>query len=289
MAKRKINREIKRVVSKSGQLYFFKGGKRITTKKGERAFAKQLVKTGQGVPADFTPKEREFFKRSEASKKGYANTYKYQGRPIPRIYAILLQKLFPKNSLDEKELYKWTKANGKPLFSRFSDIQRTIDEASKNSPDIFRVLTEMGYFKDKQGRTALIDICEIIKQKEYDKYKFILIDAEGNEIRGRVNVCEAIRQFEEEVTTDIRASLGMNVIKTYFDYSPKYDFANKIFQLDLQDQAPKISIDDIVNANKGELLIPKEIISDTGKPIKVSDKLVGKNKYKDVYITYSVS
>ena len=104
MAKRKTNREIKRVLTKSGQLYFFKGGKRITTKKGERAFAKQLVKTGQGVPKDFTPKEREFFRRSEASKKGYANTYKYQGRPIPRIYAILLQKLFPKNSLDEKEI-----------------------------------------------------------------------------------------------------------------------------------------------------------------------------------------
>ena len=272
MAKRKINREIKRVLTKSGQLYFFKGGKRITTKKGERAFVKQLVKTGQGVPKDFTPKEREFFRRSEASKKGYANTYKYQGRPIPRIYAILLQKKFPNISLDEKELYKWTKANGKPLFSRFSDIQRTIDEASKNSPDIFRVLTEMGYFKDKEGRTALIDICEIIKQKEYDKYKFILIDAQGDEIRGRVKVCEAIRQFEEEVTTDIRAALGMNVVKTYFDYSPKYDFQNKIFELDLQDQDPNVEIADIIQSQKGELLLPN-----------------GKNKYKDVYITYSVS
>ncbi len=145
-----------------------------------------------------------------------------------------------------------------------------------------------------------LDICEIILQKEYDKFKFILIDEDGNETRGRVSVCNALRQFEEFVTTDIRAALGMNVIKTYFDYSPNYDFKNKIFKIDLTDQNPKISIDEIVNrgvdANntltqiKGELIIPAKVISDTGEPINVIPKdSIGKNKYKNVYITFSVS
>jgi hypothetical protein len=115
-----------------------------------------------------------------------------------------------------------------------------------------------------------------------------------------VSVCNALRQFEEFVTTDIRAALGMNVIKTYFDYSPNYDFKNKIFKIDLTDQNSKISIDEIVNRGvdsnntltqiKGELIIPAKVISDTGEPINVTPKdSIGKNKYKNVYITFSVS
>jgi hypothetical protein len=170
------------------------------------------------------------------------------------------------------DLYQWTKADGTPIFKRFSDIQRNIDNASQKDSEIFKLLTEMGYFKDKQGRTALIDICEIIQQKEYDKFKFILIDDEGNQFRGRVKVCEMIREFEEFVTTDIRASLGMNVIKTYFDYSPNYDFKNKIFKLDLQDQDPNIEIADITQTQTGQLILPNK-----------------SNKFKNVLITYSVS
>jgi hypothetical protein len=272
MAKRK-NTQLKRVLAKSGQVYFFKGGKRIAKKKGEKLFTKEILKGQTQVPRNLTPQEELFLKRSKAAKKAAANTYKFKGRPIPRIYAVLLQKLYPKGDfLKTMDLSQWKKANGEPIFKRFSDIQRNIDNASKQDSEIFRLLTEMGYFKDKEGRTALIDICEIIQQKEYDKFKFILIDAQGDEVRGRVAVCTAIRDFEVDVTTDIKNALGMNVVKTYFDYSPNYDFTNKIFTLDIQDQDPDISVDEIVQAQKGELLLPNK-----------------KNKYKNVYITFSVS
>lgn len=254
MAKRKST-TLKKKIAKNKQVYYFLNGKRITKEKGREIEA------------------AKFAKRSEAAKKAAANTYKYQGRPIPRIYAVLLQKLFPKGDfLKTMDLSKWNKPDGTPLFKRYSDIQKTIDNASKKDSDIFKLLTEMGYFKDKEGRTALIDICEIIQQKEYDKFKFILIDADGDEVRGRVAVCTAIRDFEVDVTTDIKDALGMNVVKTYFDYSPNYDFIKKIFRLDLQDQDPDISVSEIVQARKGELLLPNK-----------------KNKYKNVYITYSVS
>jgi hypothetical protein len=272
MAKRK-NTQLKRVLAKSGQVYFFKGGKRIAKKKGEKLFTKEILKGQTQVPRNLTPQEELFLKRSKAAKKAAANTYKFKGRPIPRIYAVLLQKLFPKGDfLKTMDLSQWKKPNGEPIFKRFSDIQRNIDNASKQDSEIFRLLTEMGYFKDKEGRTALIDICEIIQQKEYDKFKFILIDAQGDEVTGRVAVCTAIRDFEVDVTTDIKNALGMNVVKTYFDYSPNYDFTNKIFTLDIQDQDPDISVDEIVQAQKGELLLPNK-----------------KNKYKNVYITFSVS
>ena len=284
MAKRK-NTTLKKVIAKNKQVYYYKNGKRISAEQGKRIEA------------------QTFAKRSEAAKKAAANTYKYQGRPIPRIYAKLLSKIFTKGDLlQTMDLSKWKDpATGKQLFPRYSDIQKNIDNASKADSDIFRLLTEMGYFKDKQGRTALIDICEIILQKEYDKFKFILIDEDGNETRGRVSVCNALRQFEEFVTTDIRAALGMNVIKTYFDYSPNYDFSKKIFKVDVTDLNPKISIEEIVNRGvdknntltqvKGELTFPDKIISDeTGEAIPVTPKsIVGKNKYKNVYITFSVS
>jgi SNF2 family DNA or RNA helicase len=206
------------------------------------------------------------------------------------------------SGLKTMDLSKWKDPKtGKPIFPRYSDIQKNIDNASRTDSEIFKLLTEMGYFKDKKGRTALIDICEIIQQKEYDKFKFILIDEDGNETRGRVAMCNALRQFEEFVTTDIRAAIGMNVIKTYFDYSPNYDFSKKIFKVDVTDLNPKISIEEIVNRGvdknntltqvKGELTFPDKIISDeTGEAIPVTPKsIVGKNKYKNVYITFSVS
>ena len=283
MAKRK-NNKLKVKIAKNNVLYYYLKGKRLKAAEGQKL------------------QEQQFQKRSEAAKKAAANTYKYRGRPIPRIYAVLIQKIYPNvNFLKTMDLSQWLNpATGNPLFERYSQIQKTIDNASKVDSDIFKLLTEMGYFKDKEGRTALIDICEIIRQKEYDKFKFILINDEGEEIRGRIKVCEKIREFEEMVTSDIRAALGMNVIKTYFDYSPNYDFKNKIFKLDLSDNNPKISINEIVNRGldknntltqvKGELIIPAKIIGDFGQPIDVVPKeSIGKNKFNKVYITFSVS
>jgi len=283
MAKRK-NNKLKVKIAKNNVLYYYLKGKRLKAAEGQKIQAEQ------------------FQKRSIAAKKAAANTYKYRGRPIPRIYAVLIQKIYPSvNFLKTMDLSQWLNpATGNPLFERYSQIQKTIDNASKVDSDIFKLLTEMGYFKDKEGRTALIDICEIIRQKEYDKFKFILINDEGQEIRGRIKVCEKIREFEEMVTSDIRAALGMNVIKTYFDYSPNYDFRKKIFKLDLSDNNPKISIDEIVNRGldknntltqvKGELIIPAKIIGDYGQPIDVVPKeSIGKNKFNKVYITFSVS
>ena len=283
MAKRK-NNKLKVKIAKNNVLYYYLKGKRLKAAEGQKL------------------QEEQFQKRSEAAKKAAANTYKYRGRPIPRIYAVLIQKIYPNvNFLKTMDLSQWLNpATGNPLFERYSQIQKTIDNASKVDSDIFKLLTEMGYFKDKEGRTALIDICEIIRQKEYDKFKFILINDEGEEIRGRIKVCEKIREFEEMVTSDIRAALGMNVIKTYFDYSPNYDFRKKIFKLDLSDNNPKISIDEIVNRGldknntltqvKGELIIPAKIVGDYGQPIDVVPKeSIGKNKFNKVYITFSVS
>jgi hypothetical protein len=274
MAKRKSSKPLKRVVAKSGQVYYFKGGKRIATKKGEKLLKKAISQNKIPLPQNLTPQEELFLKRSQAAKKAAANTYKYQGRPIPRIYAVLMQKLFPSvDFLQTKDLSKWKDPKtGKPIFPRYSDIQKNIDNASKQDSEIFKLLTEMGYFKDKEGRTALIDICEIIQQKEYDKFKFILIDAQGDEVRGRVAVCTAIRDFEVDVTSEIKDALGFNVVKTYFDYSPNYDFKNKIFKLDLQDQDPDITIADITQTQTGQLILPNK-----------------SNKFKNVLITYSVS
>lgn len=282
MAKRK-NTTLKRVLTKSGQVYFFKGGKRIATKKGEKLFTKELSKGKIQIPKNLTPSEELFLKRSKAAKKSAANTFKFQGRPIPRIYAVLLKKLYPKGQFgDTMDLGKWREpTSGQVLFTRYSDIQRMIDDAGKSSPDIFKLLTEMGYFRDKKGRTALIDICEILQQKEYDKFKFILIDPAGDEVRGRVRVCLAITEFEVKVTSGLKEALGLNVVKTYFDYSPKYDFIKKTFDLDLTDQDPETNEDnrydfqDLVQENTGQLTI------------KINGREV--NKFKDVLITYSLS
>lgn len=274
MAKRK-NSKLKIKVAKSGIIYYYLKGIRLKSAEGKAI------------------QQKQFEKRSIAAKKGAANTYKFQGKSIPRIYAVLMQKNFPAvDYLKIMDLSLWTNPKtGKPLFERYSQILKIIDNASKVDSNIFKLLTEMGYFDGSDKRTALIDICEIVQQKEYDKFKFILIDPNGKEIRGRIRVCNAIREFEEFVTLEISNSLGMNVIKTYFDYSPNYDFKNKIFKLDLSDTNPKLSIADIVGESKGQLIIPEKIKDEDGKTdILVKPKSsVGKNKFNKVLITYSLS
>jgi hypothetical protein len=277
MAKRK-NNKLKVKIAKNNVLYYYLKGKRLKSAEGQKIQAEQ------------------FQKRSDAAKKAAANTYKYRGRPIPRIYAVLIQKIYPSvNFLKTMDLSEWLNpATGNPLFERFSQIQKTIDNASKENLEIFKLLTEMGYFDGSDKRTALIDICEIVKQKEYDKFKFILINYDGTEIRGKMAVCEAIRKFEEYATTEIAKSLGMNVIKTYFDYSPNYDFKNKIFELDLSDTNPQLSIANIVSESRGQLIIPEKYKDKEDKEGKkyifVEPKSsIGKNKFKKVLITYSLS
>jgi hypothetical protein len=277
MAKRK-NNKLKVKIAKNNVLYYYLKGKRLKSAEGQKL------------------QEQQFQKRSEAAKKAAANTYKYRGRPIPRIYAVLIQKIYPNvNFLKTMDLSEWLNpVTGNPLFERYSQIQKTIDNASKENLEIFKLLTEMGYFDGSDKRTALIDICEIVKQKEYDKFKFILINYDGKEIRGRMKVCEAIRKFEEFVTSQIAKSLGMNVIKTYFDYSPNYDFKNKIFELDLSDTNKKLSIADIVSESRGQLVIPEKYKDKEDKEgkkyILVEPKSsIGKNKFKKVLITYSLS
>jgi len=278
MAKRK-NNKLKIKLATSGVIYYYLKGRRLKSLEGKAIQAKQ------------------FEKRSIAAKKSAENTYKFQGRPLPRIYAVLLQKIYTKVDLKTMDLSKW-ELDGKPIFKKYSDILKAIDKASKLDVKIFSLLTKMGYFKDKEGRTALIDICEILKQKEYDKFKFILINYNGEEIRGRVKVCVAIRKFEEYVTTQLKNAIGLNVVKTSFDYSPNYDFKNKIFKLDLSENNTNLSIFDIVNQPEeegttfefaeGELKIPARIYSSEGGTIKIL-KNVGQNKFKDVEITYKLS
>jgi hypothetical protein len=95
MAKRK-NNQLKIKVAKNNVLYYYLKGKRLKSAEGQKIQAEQ------------------FEKRSKAAKKAAANTYKYEGRPIPRIYAVLLQKLFQKVTF----LKQWTCQNGQRQMER---------------------------------------------------------------------------------------------------------------------------------------------------------------------------
>ena len=55
------------------------------------------------------------------------------------------------------DLSEWLNpATGNPLFERYSQIQKTIDNASKKDSEIFKTAyPKLGYFADKEGRTAL--------------------------------------------------------------------------------------------------------------------------------------
>ena len=79
MAKRK-NNKLKIKLATSGVIYYYLKGRRLKSAEGKAI------------------QQAQFEKRSKAAKKASANTYKYRGRPIPRIYAVLIQKFTQKST-----------------------------------------------------------------------------------------------------------------------------------------------------------------------------------------------
>lgn len=270
MAKRKI--EIKRVLAKSGQVYYYKSGKRISVSKGQKAYFKQLK---QAPPRDLTNQEQLYFKRSQASKKARANTYTFGGKPIQRIYAVLLSRVFNNEQLLEtKDLSTWINpGTGAPLFNRFSDILKTIDRAGQRSKDIFKNVSTRGNFRNEKKQTSLIDVAETFKRPEYRKYKFELIDRDGDLVEGKIDIMDTLRIFETEVLDEIVSVSPEKVVKASFNYFLDYDFVRRIITLDIQDQFPDITIADIFER----------------KPNTDSLKIDKKNKFKDVEINFITS
>jgi hypothetical protein len=251
--------DIKRVQAKNGQIYYYQGSKRISAKKALPKYIKQQRGRFQENPElakrILTDNEQKFLARSIAAKKSAENTFKFKGRPIQRAYALVLSKLIPKLDLNEKNMDRWINPDtGKPLFSRYSDILRLVDQGALMNKDIFDFSTSVGLFKNDNKQTNLIDIAEMLKDSAYNKYRIELIDNDGDEIFGRIAALNYIREFETMVTDAVREANPNTGVLARFNYDLKYNFAKKVIKLSLLDMNQDDPLDEIVASQPDYIL-----------------------------------
>ncbi len=272
MAKKTI---IKRIVAKNGEVRYYQNGKRITSKKGARAFIKQN-------PNAKPLSDRE--KRSQKALKNYQKGFKFKGQSIQQVYVDLLEKfgILTKKNIKNNDLSTLTTPSGKPLFNSFEEIKKFIDDKAKRDPLAFQFCVEKG-LPNFRGRdfnsfannrlTNIVDIVDLLDSQSYKNYTLSVIDETGDEQRGRVKGLLALRDFEIRVGSELQ-KLVPNSAFMRFCYDYKVDFKSRTITIDLTDLKPEDSkneknIEDYVKESQGTGPKQKLFIEDKFKDVEI--------------------
>lgn len=234
MKKRNVN--IKRIVTKSGQVRYYADGKRLKDRLGKKRFVKQNPNLDL---SKYTQSE----KKSLKSLQRYNDAWKFNGVQIQEVYIEILKKLgVPVNKAVNKDLATILDDKGKPRYRRFMDVQKEIDKKAKTDKNFLRFLVEKGMpnyrgrdyetFKDNKIKN-ITDLSDVLDTEALQNYTLVVTDPEGDEHRGRVKGLLAVRDFEINVGEEIM-KLSSNSAFLRFDYSYKLDFKNREMKIDLQ-------------------------------------------------------
>jgi len=263
-------KNIKRIVTRTGEVRYFSNGKRLKNKSGQRLFVKANPNLNE---SEYSKKEL----RSLKSLQRYNEGWKFNGVSVQSVYIELLKAMsVPVSKAKNKDLATITNADGSPKYKNFSDILKLIDAKAKKDETFLRFCTEKGLpgyrnrdfntFKDNSIKN-IVDFVDLLNTDAFKNYKVKVIDPDGETHQGRVKGILAIRDFEIMVGEKVKEA-AENSAFTKFCYDYKIDFKTRTIIIDLTD----------INANKDI----KDYIND--KNSKQGDSIVIKGKYKDVII-----
>jgi len=253
------NKTLKRVVTKSGEVRYYQGPKRLKNKAGQRKWVKQNT---TAPVQTFTPSEL----RSYNALKRYNEAWKFKGVQIQPIYISLLKKLkVPISKAKNKDLSTIVDKNGKKIFNDFVDIIRMIDSQAKSNKKFLQFCTDVGLpnyrgrdyqtFKDTRAR-AIVDFIDLLNTEDLRNYTLVVYDTQGDEHRGRVNALLALRSFEIMVGEAIQG-LAKNSAFMTFCYDYKLNIKKREILVDLTDMNEDKDIEDFINdgdTNKGDFI-----------------------------------
>jgi hypothetical protein len=234
MNKKNVN--IRRIVTKSGQVRYYANGKRLKDRLGKKKFIQQ----NPNLPLNQYTKSEQ---KSAKSKQRYNDAWKFKGVQIQDIYIEILKKLgVPVNNAKNKDLATILDKDGKPRYRRFMDVQKEIDKKAKTDKNFLMFLVEKGMpnyrgrdydtFKDKTAKN-ITDLSDILDTEALRNYTLVVTDPDGDEHRGRVKGLLSVRDFEINVGEEI-LKLSTNSAFLRFDYSYRLDFKNREMLIDLQ-------------------------------------------------------
>ena len=245
--------QVKRTLSqtkKGLKVYYFQDGKRIKDSVGRRKFIQQnydkLDQPYSKAPKNLTADEIRTLNQRKAQKE----LYRYKGKPVDKAKAEFLKAMnIIRKDDKEREILNLTDAKGQNLFDSYGRFENVFEQLKG---EIFTTSFEtMMGAEGYRGRTQMesaISIAEGINLIGYKGWKIEAILPDGRILRGKEKVMEAIRVFEEEITS-LLTSLNENVAAVSFVYTFDWDFTNKIISTNLWDSK--------LRDENGDLIYPK--------------------------------
>jgi hypothetical protein len=235
MAKQKKTNIVKRITAKSGQIYYFKNGKRISEKKGASEFVKTFF--SQIDPAKLSPKEAQSYRGKLAAQQGKAKLKKeasgrlrFKGRFVPTYLQRLLieQKLIDPKETEIRREFTEVKS--------FGDFLKEIKDLVPKTA--FLRQSEWALPSQKRERTtfeSVIDIADTINTDPlFSTLELNVITPKGDVITNRIKALEAARDWEIERIEQIQQE-GGNPAYTRFSHYGNINVENGTLTIDLND------------------------------------------------------
>lgn len=244
----KKQKQVKRVVSKNGQIRFYQDGKRLTDKKAVEILSKQS-------------KERQRRAKESAKELLY-----YKGKALSKSDSYLLRLALQEKVKDEKRLDKIQRNDGTKFFRTKAELNRLIDQQAKSLKNFF--VTENVYLDTKDGKSGKIskrgsmDLGEFLLKGAFSQFKVTLIDDNFQYHRGKVSVMSAIADFELRImmaVTEADQNMGVHVT---FDYRFEVSTTLRTIIIDITPEDPSpmsMVIQDAVDSQQNVITFWKDV------------------------------
>jgi len=256
MARKKEPKQLalKRTEAKSGQIYYFEGGKRIPAARGAKQYVRQNFDT---IDPDrltrLTKQEQRSYRarltaesNKEQIQERASQNFRFGGRFIPKYLKSILQALEMISKDSNRELKKEF-----PAVKDYGDLIKKINEfpLRVEIPE-----TSIGLPNEKRGRVemkSVIDIAEAL-DKEGSLYcdlnlvvitapliddEFNQVQAGGEVITNRIEALTKIREWEENKASAEKA-FDPSAAFIRFTHFGQIDAENGTLTIDLND-SPK--------------------------------------------------
>ena len=239
---------IKRTEAKSGQIYYFEGGKRIPAAKGAKQYVRQNFSTID--PDRLTKQEQRSYRArltAEANKAEIQSRasqgFRFGGRFIPKYLRSIMEALEMISKDSNRELKKEF-----PAVKNYGDLIKKINEFPLRTEIPF---TAIGLPNERRNRVELesvIDIAEKLNKKDslYCDLNLVVITAPivdddfnliqkgGEVVTNRIDALTKIREWEESIADAEKAFDPTAAFIKFFHFG-QIDAENGTITIDLND------------------------------------------------------
>lgn len=215
----KKSKQLKRIVTKKGQIQYYKGGKRVSD-----AEALKILSTKAKA-------------RQKKAKESAKNLLYYKGKALSKAESYLLRLSLKDKVKNERRLDKLTLNDGSKLFKTKSVLDRLIIQQAKSMKNFFATENVRGKFKDgyegKVDKRGSMDVARYLEEGAFSRFQVVLITADFQRLKGKVSVVNYLTKLEiylMEIINDADPEKGVQV---QFEYRIEVSTTLKLIMIDL--------------------------------------------------------